>query len=79
MEQFRAETEKCDRFQGIQLFHSLGGGTGSGLGSLFISKVREEYPDKMITTFSMFPDNKGSSVVPVRIHNRLSYIYILTI
>ena len=26
-------------FQGFQLAHSLGGGTGSGLGTLLISKV----------------------------------------
>lgn len=24
--------------------HSLGGGTGSGMGTLLISKIREEYP-----------------------------------
>ena len=27
--------------QGFQLLHSLGGGTGAGLGSLLISKLRE--------------------------------------
>ena len=31
-------------FQGFQLTHSLGGGTGSGMGTLLISKIREEYP-----------------------------------
>ena len=28
--------------------HSLGGGTGSGLGTLIISKLKEEYPDRLI-------------------------------
>ena len=28
--------------------HSLGGGTGSGMGTLLISKIREEYPDRMM-------------------------------
>ena len=32
--------------------HSLGGGTGSGMGTLLISKIREEYPDRMMLTFS---------------------------
>ena len=32
--------------QGFQLVHALGGGTGSGLGSLLINRIREEYPDK---------------------------------
>lgn len=35
----RRESEKCDSLQGFQLTHSLGGGSGSGLGSLILSKV----------------------------------------
>ena len=29
----------CDCLQGFQLCHSLGGGTGAGMGTLLISKV----------------------------------------
>ena len=32
-------------WRGFQLCHSLGGGTGAGMGTLLISKVREEWPD----------------------------------
>merc|ERR1712071_454644 len=39
----RKEAESCDCLQGFQLTHSLGGGTGSGMGTLLISKIREEY------------------------------------
>ena len=28
--------------------HSLGGGTGSGMGTLLIEKIKEEYPDRII-------------------------------
>jgi len=35
--------------------HSLGGGTGAGLGSLMMGKLREEYPDRMMATFSVLP------------------------
>ena len=31
---------------GFQVCHSLGGGTGSGMGTLLISKIREEYAPK---------------------------------
>ena len=31
-------------YAGFQVCHSLGGGTGSGMGTLLISKIREEYP-----------------------------------
>lgn len=49
--------------QGFQLTHSLGGGTGSGMGSLLISKIREEYPDRMMCTFSVVPSPKVSDTV----------------
>ena len=35
------QAEACDALQGFQITHSLGGGTGSGLGSLLLSKIRE--------------------------------------
>ena len=46
MERIRQFTEKCDRFQGFQITHSLGGGMGGGMGVLLLSKLRELYPDR---------------------------------
>uniref|UniRef100_A0A183BTA7 Tubulin beta chain n=1 Tax=Globodera pallida TaxID=36090 RepID=A0A183BTA7_GLOPA len=46
----RKEAENCDCLQGFQMTHSLGGGTGSGMGTLLISKIREEYPDRIMAT-----------------------------
>ncbi|KAL2547540.1 Tubulin beta-6 chain [Forsythia ovata] len=59
----RKEAENCDCLQGFQICHSLGGGTGSGMGTLLISKIREEYPDRMMLTFSVFPSPKVSDTV----------------
>merc|ERR1712157_109748 len=59
----RKEAESCDCLQGFQITHSLGGGTGSGMGTLLISKIREEYPDRMMCTFSVFPSPKVSDTV----------------
>ncbi|ORX87635.1 alpha-beta tubulin [Basidiobolus meristosporus CBS 931.73] len=59
----RKEAENCDCLQGFQVTHSLGGGTGSGLGTLLISKIREEYPDRMMCTFSVVPSPKVSDTV----------------
>lgn len=42
---------------------ALGGGTGSGLGALLLGKIREEYPDRMLATFSIFPSPKVSETV----------------
>ena len=59
----RKEAESCDCLQGFQVCHSLGGGTGSGMGTLMISKIREEYPDRMMMTFSVVPSPKVSDTV----------------
>ena len=59
----RREVESCECLQGLQMVHGLGGGTGSGLGTLLINKMREEYPDKIMTTFSIFPSPKVSDTV----------------
>jgi tubulin beta len=59
----RRETEKCDCLQGFQITHSLGGGTGSGMGSLIISKIKEEFPDRMLCTYSIVPSPKVSDTV----------------
>ncbi|KAM4855925.1 tubulin beta-4A chain isoform 1-T1 [Urocitellus parryii] len=59
----RKEAESCDCLQGFQLTHSLGGGTGSGMGTLLISKIREEFPDRIMNTFSVVPSPKVSDTV----------------
>lgn len=61
MDVVRREAESCDVLQGFQLTHSLGGGTGSGMGTLLVSKVREEFPDRMLCTYSVFPSPKVSN------------------
>ena len=59
----RKEAEPCDCLQGFQLFHSLGGGTGSGLGTLILSLLREEYPDRIFSCVSVLPSPKVSDIV----------------
>lgn len=59
----RREAEACDVLQGFQVSHSLGGGTGSGMGTLLVSKIREEYCDRMLCTYSVMPSPKVSDTV----------------
>ncbi|EFR01484.1 tubulin beta [Nannizzia gypsea CBS 118893] len=59
----RREAEGCDCLQGFQITHSLGGGTGAGMGTLLISKIREEFPDRMMATFSVVPSPMVSDTV----------------
>jgi len=63
MDVVRKEAENCDSLQGFQITHSLGGGTGAGMGTLLISKIREEYPERMMCTFSVVPSPKVSDTV----------------
>ena len=48
----RKEAENTDCLQGFQITHSLGGGTGAGMGTLLISKIREEFPDRVRATLA---------------------------
>lgn len=59
----RREAEGCDSLQGFQITHSLGGGTGAGMGTLLISKIREDFPDRMMATFSVVPSAVSDTVV----------------
>ncbi|KAJ7215699.1 beta-tubulin 2 [Mycena haematopus] len=63
LEVVRKQAEQCDVLQGFQIIHSIGGGTGSGLGCLLLSKMREEFPDRMLATFSILPSPKVSETV----------------
>ncbi|CAF4337126.1 unnamed protein product, partial [Rotaria sordida] len=59
----RKESESCDCLQGFQLTQSFGGYTGFGMSTLLISKIREEYPDRIMMTFSIVPSPKDSDIV----------------
>ncbi|KAI0040952.1 beta-tubulin 2 [Auriscalpium vulgare] len=75
-ETIRKYAEPADALQGFQIIHSLGGGTGAGLGSLLLSKLREEYPDRMLATFSILPSPKVSETV-VEPYNALLSVHQL--
>lgn len=55
--------KSCDCLQGFQLTHSLSWGTRSELSTLLISKIQEEYPYKIINTFSALPLSKMLDMV----------------
>lgn len=59
----RRQVENCDCLQGFQMVHSIGGGSGSGMGSLLLQKLKEEYPDRILQSFSIIPSPKVSETV----------------
>jgi len=77
MDAIRREAEGCDSLQGFQLTHSLGGGTGSGFGTLLLAKLAEEYQDRMTMTFSVFPSPRVSDTVVEPYNTTLSVNQLL--
>ncbi|KAF0985073.1 hypothetical protein FDP41_000112 [Naegleria fowleri] len=69
MERIRREVESCDVVQAIFVFHSMGGGTGSGLGSRVVEEIRIKYPSYYIFTISIAPFQHGET--PLQHYNCL--------
>ncbi|CAD7090505.1 unnamed protein product [Hermetia illucens] len=63
LESARKEAESCDLLQGFQIVHSIGGGTGSGTTALLVKNLAEEYPDNLISTYTVIPSPKVSNIV----------------
>eukprot|EP00873_Tetraselmis_striata_P003164 jgi/Tetstr1/423428/TSEL_014109.t1 len=55
LETVRRPVEQCDSLQSFLVLHSLGGGTGSGLGSYILEMLGDEFPDVYRFTTSIFP------------------------
>ncbi|EFJ07882.1 hypothetical protein SELMODRAFT_132773, partial [Selaginella moellendorffii] len=55
IEKVRREAEICSSLQGFFLLHSLGGGTGSGLGSYILELLHDAYPKVFRFSASLFP------------------------
>jgi len=63
MEISRKTVEECDFAQGFMLFHSMGGGTGSGLLSFICEQLLNEFPKKSRVQFSIYPSPSYASAV----------------
>lgn len=54
-ERIRKEAEHCSCLQTFFLLHSLGGGTGSGLGTAVLEMLNEEFPKVFRFDMPVFP------------------------
>lgn len=52
--------DSCNGLQGFFIFHSLGGGTGSGLTSLLMESLVNEFPKKSRLEVIVYPAPKVS-------------------
>ncbi|OMJ70687.1 hypothetical protein SteCoe_31275 [Stentor coeruleus] len=61
-ETIRKEAERADCLQGFQIFHSVGGGTGSGITSYLLPIIKDIYEKRLINTFSVLPSENLSQI-----------------
>ncbi|KAG0662742.1 alpha-tubulin [Maudiozyma exigua] len=62
-DRIRRLADQCDGLQGFLFTHSLGGGTGSGLGSLLLRELSENYGKKSKLEFAVYPGPQLSTSV----------------
>ncbi|KAI8067937.1 tubulin alpha-1B chain [Gongronella butleri] len=55
LDQVRKLADNCGGLDGFLLFHSFGGGTGSGFGALLVDRLRNEYVRKSMFEFTVYP------------------------
>ena len=55
MDKIRRLADQCAGLQGFLVFHSFGGGTGSGFGSLLMERLSIDYGKKAKLGFSIYP------------------------
>ncbi|ETW83739.1 alpha 3 tubulin [Heterobasidion irregulare TC 32-1] len=63
MEKLRRLTDNTNGLQGFFVFHSFGGGTGSGFGALLLERLATEYGKKSKLEFCVYPAPQLSSSV----------------
>jgi tubulin alpha len=63
LERIRKSADQCEGLQGFLVFHSVGGGTGSGFGSLLLERLSDDYGKKSKLDFCIYPSPEVSSSV----------------
>uniref|UniRef100_A0A3B4ATQ2 Tubulin alpha chain n=1 Tax=Periophthalmus magnuspinnatus TaxID=409849 RepID=A0A3B4ATQ2_9GOBI len=63
MERIRKMVDQCTGLQGFLVFHSFGGGTGSGFTSLLMERLSLDFGKKSKLEFSVYPAPQVSTAV----------------
>jgi hypothetical protein len=60
MDFLRKMAEKCDNLDGVNIVHSVSGGTGSGLGSYLLERCSVDFSKKSKFTYTVHPGMEGT-------------------
>ncbi|KAF2288180.1 hypothetical protein GH714_004844 [Hevea brasiliensis] len=63
LDRVRKLADNCTGLQGFLVFNAVGGGTGSGLGSLLLERLSVDYGKKSKLGFSIYPSPQVSTAV----------------
>ncbi|KAK3726415.1 hypothetical protein QZH41_019664, partial [Actinostola sp. cb2023] len=63
LDRIRKLADQCTGLQGFLIFHSFGGGTGSGFSSLLMERLSVDYGKKSKLEFSIYPAPQISTAV----------------
>jgi len=63
LDRLRRLADACNGLQGFFVFHSFGGGTGSGFGALLLERLSTDYGKKSKLEFAVYPAPKMSNSV----------------
>ncbi|PGH33972.1 tubulin alpha-2 chain [[Emmonsia] crescens] len=63
IDRIRRVADNCSSLQGFLIFHSFGGGTGSGFGALLLERLSTDYGKKSKLEFAVYPAPRVSTAV----------------
>merc|ERR1712142_1417181 len=63
LDRIRKLSDQCTGLQGFLIFHSFGGGTGSGFTSLLMERLSVDYGNKSKLEFSIYPAPQVATAV----------------
>ncbi|KAE8699210.1 Tubulin alpha-3 chain [Hibiscus syriacus] len=63
LDRIRKLADNCTGLQGFLVFNAVGGGTGSGLGSLLLERLSVDYGKKLKLGFTIYPSPQVSTAV----------------
>jgi len=63
LDRIRKLSDNCSGLQGFLIFNAVGGGTGSGLGSLLLERLSVDYGKKSKLGFTVYPSPQVSTAV----------------
>jgi tubulin alpha len=68
LDRIRKLADNCTGLQGFLVFNAVGGGTGSGLGSLLLERLSVDYGKKSKLGFTIYPSPQVTYFVALFVH-----------